>query len=505
MNFKKLPAVPIERVKLIEGWDGKEREEWIRRQKETTLVFPTHLNIHIIKNSISIICSEIQSKDVKSFEKSLSGFPRPTLFYKSADFHGSTFSRWADFSGATFNGRAVFLGATFNKDVAFVGATFNVEAWFSHYLLPSATDQDFNREPLLRYYITSTFRGEANFSGAIFIVEADFSGATFNKSAIFNRARFLSALIANSVKLKEYADFRKTIIRRLNFNNAESPIIVKGYFDFRNSRISEAHFQDIVFEKDVDFSDVNFDSPLTVQRFYTLPKGVEFPDSLKDKIRYEAKTKLLIFIGIMNEIEKEKLLDLSEDTQYKKAVEQLSLGSSSGASTIVFRFVTFESDAYFIRTVFSDKIAFERVNFKKNANFTDTSFISKKNGSKQKFSLSYLNFNNLLIKWSNLPDIKYWVSDHKERITSFADIKEEKYQREEPLEPLSHVLKSLETIFRNQGVLSDANNAYYHRKQTELKETWNRKDLSLSGILKYAEGIFLGIPCGYGTKIVTSQ
>lgn len=50
---------------------------------------------------------------------------------------------------------------------------------------------------------------------------------------------------------------------------------------------------------------------------------ISFPDSLKDKIRYSINRKLLVFKGIMSEEERDRLLGLSSEGQYKRAVEEL--------------------------------------------------------------------------------------------------------------------------------------------------------------------------------------
>ena len=104
------------------------------------------------------------------------------------------------------------------------------------------------------------------------------------------------------------------------------------------------------------------------------------------------------------------------------------------------------------------------------------------------------------------------MTDSSGRIKSFVEIKEEQKKKaesgqqrrdeikDEELEPLSHVFKGLEANFRTINQLSDANQAYYHRKKAELKETKKRDDFWLT-TQREAEWIFGGIPCGYGTKI----
>jgi hypothetical protein len=61
----------------------------------------------------------------------------------------------------------------------------------------------------------------------------------------------------------------------------------------------------------------------TSERLENLPQGVEFPNSLKDKISYDTERKVLIFEGVMSVDEKDKLLILSQDKRYKEVVEVL--------------------------------------------------------------------------------------------------------------------------------------------------------------------------------------
>ena len=57
------------------------------------------------------------------------------------------------------------------------------------------------------------------------------------------------------------------------------------------------------------------------EKLEDLPVGLEFPNHLKNKIRYDNEKKLLIWEGLMAEGEKDELLGLSKDEQYKKAIE----------------------------------------------------------------------------------------------------------------------------------------------------------------------------------------
>jgi len=262
--------------------------------------------------------------------------------------------------------------------------------------------------------------------------------------AHFKGAKFHDSLDFRGANIKDFADFRNTKIQELNLNSSESPTIIEGRIDFREAIISEAHFQDLIFEKDVDFSDVQFG-------------------------------------------------DLS-------AAKKLA---------VVFRFITFESDAYFIRAVFAADTAFERINFEEDADFTDAVFSGERNAGKHKLFLSYLNFQNLLINWNQLPNPQFWVSEPKD-IKSFVDREEDKKEskaKEEVeaearkrLQPLFQVIKSLEANFRSRNQLGDANDAYYHMKNAELRE--NRRE---KGFMEWfpaqVHWIVWRITCGYGTRI----
>jgi spermidine synthase/Flp pilus assembly protein TadD len=57
----------------------------------------------------------------------------------------------------------------------------------------------------------------------------------------------------------------------------------------------------------------------------SLPAGIQFPDPLKEKIRYDSAKKLLVFTkGVMPAGEREALLRLSQDPSYREAIETLA-------------------------------------------------------------------------------------------------------------------------------------------------------------------------------------
>ena len=88
----------------------------------------------------------------------------------------------------------------------------------------------------------------------------------------------------------------------------------------KNKYTKELHMIQQLLKDDDDYK--NF------AKLKALPQEItSFPDSLKDKIRYSINRKLLVFKGVMSEEEKDRLLGLSSEGQYKRAVEELFRGS----------------------------------------------------------------------------------------------------------------------------------------------------------------------------------
>ncbi len=77
------------------------------------------------------------------------------------------------------------------------------------------------------------------------------------------------------------------------------------------------------------------------EKLETLPKEITgFPTELKEKIRYDSRRRSLILTGIMTNDEKNQLQELSNDTEYRRVIEELfkkpSLGEEVDALTNLF-------------------------------------------------------------------------------------------------------------------------------------------------------------------------
>jgi hypothetical protein len=68
---------------------------------------------------------------------------------------------------------------------------------------------------------------------------------------------------------------------------------------------------------------VNLDKEKVSVTLESLPKEIQFPDSVRNKINYDAEKQKLIFKGVMAESERKELLSLSEETAYQQAVDKL--------------------------------------------------------------------------------------------------------------------------------------------------------------------------------------
>ncbi|MDM8522091.1 pentapeptide repeat-containing protein [Desulfococcaceae bacterium HSG8] len=380
---------------------------------------------------------------------SFSGYTyfRSATFGSNAYFDSASFRDYTYFRSAAFRSNAYFDSASFNGDTDFGSAVFSGDTSFSSVIFKDKADFTsaiFSSDASFR---ESVFSGEVFFRSAAFR-SADFILAIFTESLYFQGAEFSGILDIGDSKFRGYADFRETRIRKL-VSKSESPNVVKAPADFRKAKISEAHFQYIIFENEVDFSDAEF--------------------------------------GATDKNEK--------DSKF----------------ATVFRSITFKSNADFIRTKFSCDTAFEMIKFRKDVNFKHARFKEEGKDNNPRFWFSYIDFKNLLIKWEQLPEIENIVMTYDKKIKSFRDIEEEQEhprsqgeKKAEPtpdqLENLSEFFQDLEANFRSQDQLEDANEAFFHTKMLDLEaarkgeDTWER-------VTKELEWIFWGIPCGYGTKI----
>jgi uncharacterized protein YjbI with pentapeptide repeats len=382
-----------------------------------------------VTNKISIINSRIGilSKERKAYSIQAEG----TVFDEGISFDRAIFDGNVIFRRVTFSQNIQFGETNFRDGASFREANFRGGAYFRYAAFGGRASFRGTIFDGQAYFRKATFSGEAYFREATFRDRAYFQYAAFDKLANFKDATFHDVLDLRFSKFSEQANFRNTIIKRVNFNNARSPIIQEGRMDFRKSMISEAHFQDIIFEKEADFSDVEF-------------------------------------------------------------------GEIEPPLAVVFKYITFEDDANFFRAKFHGDTAFHNLNFKEDTNFTEADF-----DGVRAFALSYVNFDNLVMRFRQLPQSKVWINNLDTRIRSFDEKKagaKPESEAVERLESSSQALRGLEAKFRNQNQLSDANEAYYHMKTAELSEERAEKSF-WQWFPKQLPWIVWGVTCGYGTRI----
>jgi len=214
-------------------------------------------------------------------------------FIQKVDFSNAKFQSDADFFHVNFQDQAIFTEACFMKEAEFSKNIFNANADFSNVRFQQLTDfsgssfrsnADFSKaifqsETLLKNII---FHMECNFFEAVFHDQVDFFESTFQNLAYFKSTQFYDTLKIKNVRFNGYVDFRNCLVNQLDVYSQKSPTIIKDRVDFRNAWIGSAHFQDVVFEDDADFSGVIFgdkdikEESVVVFRFVTFKADINF-------------------------------------------------------------------------------------------------------------------------------------------------------------------------------------------------------------------------------------
>jgi uncharacterized protein YjbI with pentapeptide repeats len=349
------------------------------------------------------------------------------------------------FERMRFERQAQFAHTSANLN--FQDAIFEGEAIFSGNIQGGAKSRG-DRGASVKL-IRTRFRGPAFFREATVTGAVDMTGAVFEALASLQGSRFLKSLKLASVTVRGFLDFRAARIQELDFRN-DALTLVEGRGDFRSAEIANLRFKDVVFTHDVDFSDATLGADPTMQK-NTPPATPHATETAK------------------------------EVPDSKKALGMTSL-----------RFVTFEGNAYFLRSKFFGKLFFEDVNFQKMADFTEARLPSRGDASRV-FLFSFVRFAELLLRWRQLPPTSQWID--------FEDIAPDHPEdRGVRVEPWSRVLRKFEALFRAQNLLADANEAHYSAKRIELAEARRQKTV-WQRLGSEAEWLFWGIPCGYGTRI----
>jgi len=254
----------LDSVKLPEDWSEEEKSSWRQKQNQTERYYQVNNNIAIQFSAIERPPSSDEKFAINAkctFFNGIVIFP-PATFNGIASFDYATFNGIASFDYATFNGIASFDYATFSGIAYFRSITFSGGAYFDSTTFSGEAYFDFTTFSRVASFDSTTFGESAYFDYATFSGRADFGSATFIKLANFNSAGFFAVLNFKYVDFQEYTDLRNARIRRLDWNSVNSPTLMSARLDLRGTTISEAHIQDVTFEKDVYFSDVRFGVPV---------------------------------------------------------------------------------------------------------------------------------------------------------------------------------------------------------------------------------------------------
>ena len=160
-----------------------------------------------------------RKRDAKDFNFRGVWFPDPVQFQnfhfsEKADFRGAFFKSGADFSEAKFDNGVDFSYATFEADAYFEKPTFKGRADFHRTKFSAQADfdaakfcgeADFSFCNFAETNLSSKFRAEVNFGGAIFTEEAYFRYATFHAEVNLRSATFRDYVRFGERKLGKHA------------------------------------------------------------------------------------------------------------------------------------------------------------------------------------------------------------------------------------------------------------------------------------------------------------
>jgi len=389
------------------------------------------------------------------FKKSLSF--RESIFEKSTDFSNATFLEDSNFEKVQFHNKVDFSNAVFKHQglisfreaefakvegsVLFDHAIFHGELDFSHAIFSesgcwtsggeaSFVDVTFHEtvhfdeaEFCKINIVDSSFKKRASFFSTQFYKEASFQETRFEGPLFFQEAAFFKTLKLEQNTFKGYINFHNAHISTLSFGDTEISGMVHQPLDFQGAKICEARIRNLIFLKDVDFS-------YTEMGFNENGKADKYPSCHRRD------------------------------------------------APLSFYALSFEEGAFFVESQFRGRTLFDKVKFKKEVSFARAKFykngLSGKRGEDLPFLLSNVSFGVLSLTWDQLPELESWRNpsdDTKKETpqTKSEDSPSGKYFAAH-IEPLSDALLKLESHFKKNDQLSDANEAFYAIKEEERKK-----------------------------------
>jgi hypothetical protein len=260
----------------------------------------------------------------------------------------------------------------------------------------------------------------------------------FRSTVDVGDSRFRGSLSVTGTSFHEYLGFRASEIDELRIGSRFGRTVVSALFDLRGAKVRRASIGRTTFREPVDFSDVEFGE-------------------------HEA---------------------------------------SDDPGGLELQYVTFENNVDFIRAILSGQTRFVHTSFKQQANFDEAVFRGQ---MRPRFQFSYVDFESVRLHWDQLPPVEEWGAPAPGESSADETGSAPPYNwflGESPpaTQPTSVALKSLEMVFRRQGQLYDANQAYREYKAAGLREE-RLAGISLRRIWLELEGLAWGFVCGYGTSL----
>ncbi|MCF6238055.1 MAG: pentapeptide repeat-containing protein, partial [Candidatus Marinimicrobia bacterium] len=482
VDFSLLQQHPLKEDILPARWGAGKKEAFIQRNSSYYPLFRVVKKSITIQDSIFITANK-QAASIRATNTIFHGSINftNTVFQGKVNFRASVFSKFAGFTNTRYQDEAVFAESTFNG-LSLSNARFEKGADFTWFTVIGWADfkeshfqqranfgyANFRREEIWRgkaefidarfgglaTFSDITFDGELDFSRAVFLDDASFARSRFSSQSYFKEGCFQKSLIFTAVKFKSHVDFRASKISKLNFDNRSSPVTLPFRLDFRRSVISEAHFEDLYFQDEVNFSDVVFGGVFDCQD-QSVAHSTSQPDALR---------------------------------------------------ATVMRYVTFNSSVYFFRTKFTTATELKNIQFHQLVDFTEAEFLaSEQDANGGRFSLSHVNANKLKLRWQQLPHPDLWVNNKSDGyIASFVEreLKEASQAGATTgtYEALSKALGRIERHFREKGMLDDANSAYFYTKKAELAERRAESTLR-SWLMAHWYELIWYLTAGFGTRL----
>ncbi len=336
-------------------------------------------------------------------------------FNEQADFGSASFNGDAHFDSAGFKEEADFGSVSFNGEADFDSASFNVEADFSDASFKekaSFGSVSFNGEV---DFESATFDGNADFYSAKFKEEVLFSGANFTTSIDLSRAKY-SKMRISWLQLKGLLDrelyggdgkekglmnvleglqkdgiVEKAIKSLLETNISIERLkvdtviswgevylnLVKNFEDigdkksandcYYHYRYYKPKFKKLRLGEKTEKLDklhikskfpeqikIKYNQTDTKTRLNISHPTLVLPDLKGKKIKYDKDAKVLVLRGVMSKEERNQLLNLSENSKFKMAIERL-YKNSQGNSKLIFKGVMTKKEKYSLLQLSEDK------------------------------------------------------------------------------------------------------------------------------------------------------